>query len=543
MPSPLDAYTQPLTAQTAAHLLRRATFGPTQAEITAFTNLTAQQAVTHLINNANYGAPPPVDADETKPTAGRPFLTLPYDDTRNFALGQYVRYWWLALMTQQTTPPSLLDKLALFWQNHFVTTRSEVQDHRFVFRYIQLIRANALGNFRTFVTAVTKDPAMLRFLNGDENEVGKPNENYARELQELFTVGAVDAGGNKNYTEDDVKNAARVLTGWGHTNFKKAGSTSFDTTFNSIRHDSADKQFSVHYNNRVIGGRSNSTAGDAELAELVNMLLAHPQCPRFICRKLYRWFVNPNVTDEVETNVIEPLAAFFAGPANDFAIRPVVEKLLTSQAFFDPANRAAMVKSPADLVVGSMRFFNQPVPDSSSEVSAFRKYFDFVFYRMSDMQMELVEQPTVFGYDAYYQPGLSKLWINTTTLGLRGNLTDAFVLPWLQIKPGYTMGIDLLTWARNLQPNFSDVTGTAAISCTDVLAGLTRNLFAHDLQPAQQNFLIDQIMMQQLPRTSWTFEWNSYRRNPNDGGSRFAVLNRLQNLMKYLLRMAEYHVC
>lgn len=543
----LDLYTQPLTAKTAAHLLRRATFGPTQTEIAAFTGLTAAQAVQQLISNANYSPPPPVDLDKTQPTAGQPYLDKPFSGDRNFDFGHYLRYWWLGIMTSQAAPPSLLDKLTLFWQNHFVTTREIVDDYRFVNQYLLLLRNNALGNFRTLVTRISKEPAMLRYLNGNENEVGKPNENYARELQELFTVGAVDFAGNKNYTEDDVKAAAKVLTGWKYTNYWKEGSTSFATTFTLSKHDTTNKTFSAKYNNTVITGRATNpsatvTAGDAELADLVTMLLNHPQTPRFICRKLYRWYINPNVTQAIEDNVIGPLAQFFSSAENNYAIQPVIVKLLTSQILFDDANIGAIVKSPAELAVGSLRFFNQPVPDMTTDYDAFKNYFDFVFWRMRDLQLALIDQPSVFGYEPYYQTGYSKIWMNTTTIALRSDYTDAFIWRWLTIKPGYKMGIDLVAWATSLQPNFSDVSGTPAITCVDVQNGFSKNLFARDLFQSQKDFLIDTIMMQGIPRNSWTFEWNAYRTTPTDTNRRNAVNWRLQNLMKYMLRMAEYQI-
>ncbi|CAN5266198.1 DUF1800 domain-containing protein [soil metagenome] len=542
----LDQYTQPLTAATAAHLLRRATFGPTQTEITNFTGLTAAQAVQQLITNANYSPPPPIDLDNTQPTAGQTYLDKPFNGDRNFDFGHYLRYWWLGLMTSQTAPPSLLDKLTLFWQNHFVTTREVVDDYRYVNQYLLLLRNNALGNFRTLVTKISKEPAMLRYLNGNENEVGKPNENYARELQELFTVGAFDFAGNKNYTEDDVKAAARVLTGWKYTNYWTVGSTSFATTFTLSKHDKLDKVFSASYNNTIpnntIVGQSTATAGDDELNDLVTMLLKHPQTPRFICRKLYRWYVNPNVTQTIEDSVIIPLAQFFASVQNNYAIQPVIVKLLTSQIFFDDSNRGAIVKSPAELAVGAMRFFNQPVPNMTTDYAAFKVYFDFMFWRMRDLQMALIDQPSVFGYEPYYQTGYSKIWMNTTTIALRSDYTDAYIWRWLEVKPGYKMGIDVLAWATSLQPNFSDVAGTAPISCVDVQAAFSKNLFATDLFQSQKDFLIDTIMMQGIPRSSWTFEWNAYRTAPTDTNKRNGVTWRLQNLMKYMLRMAEYHI-
>ncbi|MBD2700433.1 DUF1800 domain-containing protein [Spirosoma sp. BT702] len=545
----LEPYTSVLTARTAAHLLRRATFGPTQTEITNFTGMTAAAAVQLLISNANYSPPPPIDLDSNQPGAGETYMDKPFDHGRNFELGHYLRCWWLGLMASQTAPPSLLDKLTLFWQNHFVTTREGVGDYRFLHQYLLLLRNGALTNFRTLVIEITKDPAMLRYLNGNENVVGSPNENYGRELQELLTVGVIDFAGNKNYTEDDVKAAARVLTGWQYTNFEEDGSTEFTTHFALDKHDTTNKTFSSHYGNTIITGRSTATAGDDELADLVDMLLNHPQCARFICRKLYRWYVNPNVDQTIEDNVIIPLANFFASPTNNFAIQPVIVKLLTSQIFFDNATIGSMVKAPVDLAVGMMRFFNQPVPTLPTDYAAFKIYGDFLYYRMQDMLQPLMDQPSVFGYEPYYQTGFSRVWINTTTIGYRYQYTDAYAEPFLMVSPTYQMGIDVVAWATQLQRaasptgDFSDVPVTPAVTCTVIVNTFIKNLFAVELFTTQVDFLIDTIMMGGLPRTSWNFEWNAYRSEPTNGGYRYAVLDRMQKLVKFILRMAEFHIC
>lgn len=500
----LDLKTSPLSGQQAAHLLRRATFGPTPAEISNFTGQTSAQAVQALLDNVSHASSPapPIELDETKPNAGRTYLDKPFNGDRNFWFGTYVKYWWMGQMARQNVPPCLLDKLTLFWQNHFVTTRNEVDDYRFVDRYLRLLRGNALGSFRLLVKAITKDPAMLRYLNGNENKKGSPNENYARELQELFTVGNKDFAGNNNYTEDDVKAAARVLTGWNYTNYYNEGSTSFETTFTPNRHDTTGKPFSSHYNSTVITGRSGATAGEDELNDLVTMLLNHPETPKFICRKLYHWYVNPNVTQEIEDNVIVPLAAFFKSAGNDYAILPVVKKLLSSDVFYDPANRGAIVKSPAELMIGSIRFFEQPIPDMVGEYVAFRRLMEFFHWNMIDMQLDLIDQSSVFGYEPYYQPGYSANWVNTTTMALRSNFTDALIWRWFQVKPGYQLGIGLLAWVGSMQPNFSDLS-TPAIPCEVVLDGFLEDLFATDLFPAQKEFLLDTIMMMGFNRTTW----------------------------------------
>lgn len=539
----LNVRTQPLSTQQATHLLRRATFGPTPAEIIAFTGLTPTQAVQQLISNKSYveTPPPPVEFDDSKPNAGQPFLDKPFNGDRNYWFGIYVKFWWMGQMARKDVPPSLLDKLALFWQNHFVTTRTQVDDYRFIDRYLRLLRTHALGNFRTFVIEISKDPAMLRYLNGNQNKKNSPNENYARELQELFTVGNKDFAGNNNYTEDDVKAAARVLTGWNYTNYRTEGSTSFATTFTISRHDIANKVFSPNYGPTTITGRSGDTAGDIELADLVTMLLNHPETPKFICRKLYRWYVNPNVTQEIEDNVIVPLSVFFKSPGNNYAIQPVVEKLLTSDVFYEEANRGAIVKSPAELMIGSLRFFQQPIPDMTSDYADFRKLMDFIYWKSRDMQLEYIDQSSVFGYEPYFQTGYSKNWINTTTLALRNNFTDALIWRSFQVKTGYKLGIDVIAWVTALQPNFSDL-NTPAITCEVVLDGFTKNLFATDLFPAQKTFLLDTIMMMGFSRITWQHEWNAYRATPNDKGKKDTILWRTQALMRYLLRMAEFQL-
>ncbi|MCF0075110.1 DUF1800 domain-containing protein [Dyadobacter sp. CY261] len=541
----LDTYTQPLTAATAAHLLRRATFGPTQQEIADFTGKTASQAVDILISNASYRAtpPPPVEMDVARSDAGQPFLGKAFSGGRNAAYYNYIKCWWIGLMTEQTNRPSVVEKLTAFWQNHFVVTYSSVEDHRFVDSYLRFLRTNCLGSFKNMAIGITKEPGMLIFQNGNENEMGRPNENYARELQELFVVGARDFKGNANYTEQDVKAAARVLTGWQALNRYKEGSTSISSVFNSTRHDSSNKIFSEKYNNTTIVGRSSASAGDEELFDLISMLLAHQEAAKFICRKLYRWYVNPNVTDEIEDNVVGPLAQFFASSENNFLIAPVLRKLLSSQVFFENRNFAAQIKSPAELLIGTARIFNQQVPDITTEYGPFYKMTSFISNGLSLLQLNLLDQPSVFGSPAYYQTGYSKNWINESIIGQRGSKTDNFVYPFLEIKQGYVLGIDILARLRGIQPNFNDVAGTAPIDCEKVLAEFCRNLFALDFTQNQKDFLIDSIMMMKAsPRSTWTKEWNAYRASPNEVQKQNTILWRCRALLKYLLRMAEYQV-
>ena len=172
-----------------------------------------------------------------------------------------------------------------------------------------------------------------------------------------------------------------------------------------------------------------------------------------------------------------------------------------------------------------------------------------------------MDQPTVFGHEPYYQTGYSKIWINTTTMALRNDFTDALIWRWLTIDTNYKYGINLLAWVTSLQTNFGSPppspqsvppTGTPSITCVQVLDAFLVNLFATELGQSQKDFLIDKIMMMdQSPRTSWEFEWNQYRRTVTTPGNYTAkqisdalgTINwRLTTLMRYILRMAEFHL-
>ena len=276
----IDAYTQNLTTRQLNHLFRRTTFGANPAQLKTYVGKKADVVTTQLFATQPI---PPHPTDENQKTSHDLIWggTGTDDATRNTFDGvrrARLKYWWVGLMVNQ--PVTILEKTVLFWQNHFVSTSADVSDVRFLYRQNQLIRKYALGNFRDFVVEISKDPAMLIYLNGGGNVVGKPNENYARELMELFTIG------RGNYTEDDVKAAARVLTGWRALNYRSTTVATIDSEFRSAQHDTADKTFSDFYQKKVIKGRVGITAGDDELKEFIVMVLAQPETARFIVRKL-----------------------------------------------------------------------------------------------------------------------------------------------------------------------------------------------------------------------------------------------------------------
>lgn len=514
----LDPYVQPLTAKQAAHLLRRATFGASPNQIKAFTGIKPQEALNKLLTEQPAPAPP-VD-----PKTAKTFVDLPFNKVNDGLYSSYLKYWWLG--TMMNSGLAMQEKMTLFWQNHFVSTLSTVNDSRFLYRQYTVLRQNALGNFRQFVTQITKDPAMLRYLNGDQNVAAHPNENYGRELQELFTIGR-----NGNYTEDDVKAAARVLTGWTDTGYRNETTSAITTTFQDKQHDTTDKVFSAAYGKTVIKGRSGTTAGDAELADLVTMILKQPETARFICRKLYRFFVDSGITATIETGVIVPLADLFI--KNNYEIKPVLTALLTSQHFFADTLRGSIIKSPIDLLVGTARYFESTPPQMAADATAFYALSGYMAQRSRDQQQDVFDQPTVFGWRPYYDTGFYQIWISTNTLALRGYFTDQFASG--AIKSGnYKLTPSTITYAR-LAPTPSDP--------VNLVDSLTELLFAIDLTRAQKDYLIDNVLIAGLPRFEWTAEWTAYTADATNTTKRNAVQKKLDGLFQFMFRMAEYQLC
>ena len=512
----LDAYTKPLTADQVAYLLRRATFGPAPDQIKSLTGQTAAQIVAKLLADQPTPAPP------LDPVTNKTFVDLPFDMTNAGKMNGYVKYWWANLMLNQ--PVSLLEKTTLFWSNHFVTNDSTVNDYRFMHRYNALLRQYALGNFKAFTVAITQDPAMLRFLNGNQNVVGTANENYGRELQELFTIGR-----NGGYTEADVKAAAKVLTGWTDVSYRSATATSIGSTFRANKHDTTDKTFSATYGNTVIKGRSGNNAGIDELNDLVDMILTNPETARFICRRLYVWFVNTDISAEVETGFIQPLSDLFR--KNNFELKPVLSALFQSQHFFDSALRGAVIKSPTDLVVGTFRFWGLQAPDPTQNLTAYYQIGNYIYGRVKEQQQDLLNPPTVFGWTAYYQTGYYQQWINSTTLGLRGYFGDSLTTNALKLNNKIV--VDPLAYAKTL----ANPADAAAL-----VSDLTNQVLGIPLDQTQKDFLTDTVLLNSIPRYEWTGEWNDYIQAPNDAAKKQAVQMKLTAFLQYIFRMAEYQV-
>ena len=370
-----------LSYDDARHLLARTGFGPREAEVRSYTGLSRDAAVERLLATARTTAvtalPGPLLAQGPLRPRGAPDATP--EDRKAFVQeqveqGLLLRGWWIEEMLM--TPSPLTERMTLFWHNHFVSAQPKVRVTRLMATQNATLRAHALGNFGTLLHAIAHDPAMILYLDGAQNRKGAPNENFAREVMELFTLG------EGRYAEADVKEAARAFTGWSLD--RETGSF----MFRRFLHDDGVK---------TIFGKSGRFDGD----DVLDLLLARPETAEFITTKLWREFVSP----DPDAREIARIARRFRDSRYD--IKVALGELLRSDAFFAPENRGMLVKSPVELVVGTLRQL-QIAPEAGLPFAL----------AVAGMGQNLFSAPNVKGW-----PG-GEAWINSNTLLARKQFLD-----------------------------------------------------------------------------------------------------------------------
>ncbi len=524
--SGLNPYSGPWTRNEVQHLLKRTMFGSRKADIDYFIGRTMDQAVDELLNPTAPLPSPPVNdyspntADPNVP-AGTTWVNNPTSDgTLNSVRRNSFKKWWTGRMINQDR--SIRERLTLFWADHFGTETVTVGISHFVYHHHALLRQNALGNFKQLIKSVTIDAGMLRYLNGYLNTNTAPDENYARELQELFTLGK---GPTVLYTEDDVKRAARVLTGW------RINGSTFTVFWDATKHDTTNKQFSSYYNNTLIAGRTGAS-GALETDDLINMIFSKDEVSKYICRCLYRWFIYYKIDAAAETNVIEPLATIFRN--NNYEIKPVLSTLLKSEHFFDVLNQGSHIKSPVDHVISCLREFNVVFPDPVTLYADAYGMWNYVRGWLTSMNQDIGDPPDVSGWPAYYQaPQFHELWINSDTLPKRNQFTD------IMITNGYTRnGRKIIIDAVGFTQTLSNPGDPNAL-IDDALSILYRVPLS---ATAKQQMKEQILLSNQSQDYYWTNAWSAYIANPTDQATFNIVNTRLKSLYQFLMNLAEYQL-
>ena len=371
-PTPND----PWSRKWAAHLYRRAAFGASRTELIEAERLGPDGTLDLLLK----GRPEAAEIDKSLADIGR--VAAGRDDN-----GEQLRSWWLYCMLQGKHP--LREKMTLFWHNHFATSIVKVQNALLMFRQNWLLRTHALGHFGPMLQAISRDGAMLIWLDANNNVKGKPNENYARELMELFSLGV------GNYTEQDIREAARAFTGW-HVNGE-------GFRFNAREHDDGPKT--------VLGKTGPWDGGD-----IVRIVLEQPAAAHFLVRKLYHYLVNEQ--SEPPDSFLDPLCESFR--KSDYDIAALLKTMLSSRHFYSDYAFRQRVKSPVEFVLGAVQAvygrFGEDDP-------AYRPLPQQVLVRWLDsMGQSLFAPPNVKGW-----PG-ALTWLNTSTVLERNNFATALAL-------------------------------------------------------------------------------------------------------------------
>ena len=367
---------RPWNRALAAHLYRRAGFAANTGELNdavkqghaatidrLFTPVTATAKTTAKDKGDEQSPADPAAFSDSMMMLGQSMMA-----TGN---PQSLSAWWLYRMTH--TPDQLLEKTTLFWHGHFATSAAKVEDSKLMLRHNELLRRHALGRFEPFVQAMSRDAAMLLWLDAASNRKIRPNENYAREVMELFCLGV------GNYTEKDIKEVARCFTGWEVNRGEFA--------FNKYQHDEGTKSF--------LGASGNFNGDDA-----VRVILKQPAAAMFIVRKLAKYFVaeEPALHDAL----LEPLAKELRD--RDFEIAPVIRRMLSSNLFFSEHAIGRMVRPPVSLGVGLLRALEGKT-NMTALAQGLQELGQAVFY-----------PPNVKGWDG------GRTWINASTLLTRANL-------------------------------------------------------------------------------------------------------------------------
>jgi uncharacterized protein (DUF1800 family) len=452
--------------------------------------------------------------------------------------------WWCNEALQDT---GIGHKMTFFFHQYFQTTANTARNSSF-FDYLQLLRWGALGNFKKLAYKMVTDNNMLVYLNNTQNNKTNPNENFAREFFELFTIGKgpqIAPGDYTNYTEDDIVEAAKVLTGF-RTRANRdvvdpeTGLPRGDVQF--AQHVTGPKTFSSKFNNTVIPGASNNAGMWVELQAFVDMVFAQPETAKNLCRRLYRFFVNGKITQEIETDIIVPLANTLT--SNNFEVKPVLQQLLQSQHFFDADDSdnadeiiGGMIKSPLELNYQTMSFFGMPIPDPALNTQVYFQIFErgMLQRAFTTANLPLFFASDVAGYPAYYQdPDFSHQWFNSSTIISRYKMGEMFLSGLLTIgnTPTQQLGtkINIATWVKN-----SGVISNPLDSQV-LVEDLLKYLLPEEVDSTRFDYFHIQVFLDELPPADWTYEWQNYL-NTNDATE---VTIALERLIKAILYSQEY---
>jgi uncharacterized protein (DUF1800 family) len=563
---PLPQFNGTLGSKRAAHLLHRATFGASKNQIDTFSAYTATQAL-NLLFQPVATPNPPLDLLTGQTWIGEPVGNAGSEEDE---LQEYFKGWWIGQMFNSGA--SAKEKIVFFLHTHFTTRQEVVMSSRALYYQNALFRLFAFDNvadpkinFKELTKKISVDNAMLILLDGRLNVNGAPNENYARELLELYTIGRglagnfpppTELGDYYYFTEQDVQAAARVLSGYDIDDSFTTMDIDTDLPRGIIKggqiasqHDNEVKEFSDRFGNAIIEGKPNLMVGGEateasvldELDQLIELIYNQDETVRNICRKIYRFYVYYNITAQIEQDIITQMAQTFRN--SGFKIQPVIRELLGSQHFFDAGagidddKFGGIIKSPLDLIMGTLRFLEFQTPDYTTELEAFYATTANMVGMMQAQGMSFMNPYDVAGYEAYHQfPVYNRFWITTNSLTQRYNFVSQIF--------GVSMPDDELGRIRvDLYEFINTRFAAIALDVDALIRGLAAYVFplsteVSEITTERYNYFKVRFL-DIFDLTYWQTEWLNAAGNEM---SRNGVRTRLEALFNAMLQTPEYQL-
>lgn len=523
---PLSPFSGNWDYDAAAHLLRRSTFGASHQEVEEALALGLEGTVLQLLRDTTLPQPPININFPNDPHVpiGSSWIDKPFSysvNTLNYRLSS-LRSWLINNLLSEGI--SLREKMTFFWQTHFGCRL--VKDPVFMYKFNHLLRDNALKNYKDLIKKVTISPHMLVALDGFLSIASNPNENYAREFLELYTIGKgqqVAPGDYTTFTEKDVRALTKIFTGWRVQGFlTPRENIPVLALFVPENHDKTEKELSARFQYEYIPNKAQD-----EYAHLIDVIFKQPEVARFICRKLYRFFVYHDIDAEIEQSIIDPLAQMLID--TDFEIIPVISTLLSSNHFFSEGIRGALIKSPLEFAISIVKQLSVEMPAKAEQLE---RATDFIYILLPGMGLDYLNPPTVAGWEAYFKaPSFDRLWINSATLQVRNNFAYNLSISYfdlddfqLEAKP-----LELLALCEKPDQPLS------------VIYHLSQMLLAHPLSEIQAND-VQGILLRGWSEAQWAVSINQYQEQPNDPVRQNPIKTRLKFALYKLLSLAQFHL-
>ena len=548
------------------HLLNRCLVGYAERHLKDLDNLTLDQAIDLLFTRHDLGEPVNNYYEDLSPqqyesiynnsdvAPGEPFLSQSYirdnnpDEISGRERHDAIASWMYSSIYHQ--PTSVEWKLFLFLHN-----LPPVQDfgrHKTRYAYLKLVYEGGFRNYRDYIYDLTLDPTMLEYLNLQASQKDTPDENYAREVQELFTVGKRPFA---DFTEEDVREAARLLVGWYFDWDQTMYTEGWEPVvgFNEYNHDTGNKQFSEFYNDTFIAGRSGPN-GREELDEFLDMIFATEKCAIYLSRRLYQFFVYPVVTEYAEEQIIKPLAEVMR--ASDYSLAETLKVLLSSEYFFAEELYNSMICSPLDFTFKVMKGLsilegdlvrwdeNTYVSYFAEDQSQFdqkfitpetRSYFFFrhMGWRTNQLGMEIHNPPNVSGWPAFYQDPIYDLyWINSVTIKARKEFTENMTRWGMWLEDGIHLRFNLENFIMSFENPYQ---------LDSIISQLSNRFLGADIPDEALLRIRKSVLGEELNENYWTQAVEDFL-SRKDKNSYSTLYWRFEQFMFQLFELYEAHL-